>query len=91
MASIKRVTIIKANGEISSSGNEPQKRKKGSKWLRPMEKIRRRMLRAQAEFADVLLDEHNKANRKKKDGWLRRGNLSLIKASRKAVKRMWRL
>src|SRR5262249_48410792 len=47
------------------------RRKKISAPLRPLEKAVRRVVSAQASFADTYLDKHEKSNRKNKDGWVR--------------------
>jgi hypothetical protein len=68
-----------------------RKKRKGSKALRPAEKLQRRLLKAQKVFADEALSRHEKRSSKRKDGWLL--DLPRIggESARKAVKKLGRI
>ncbi|HMV68491.1 MAG TPA: hypothetical protein PKA64_16700 [Myxococcota bacterium] len=96
MSRIKRVTVLRQLGtpQATSTSLSPEgkrTKRKTSRWLRPAEKMRRRLLQSQERFAEVLLEEHEKSSRKKRNGWLRDGNKAWWKATRKAAKRLWRI
>ena len=47
---------------------ERQRKRRGSKRMRPFEKALRRMAEAQSTAANSYLDRHERSNRKKKNG-----------------------
>ncbi|HEX7679735.1 MAG TPA: hypothetical protein VF713_16510 [Thermoanaerobaculia bacterium] len=46
-------------------------KKRGSAGLRQIDKLVRRVARAQESFSGSYLSRHDRSNRKRKDGWLR--------------------
>jgi Family of unknown function (DUF6312) len=63
-----------------------RKRKKLSRGSRPMEKLARRMARANIKTSDTYLSRHNRSNRKKRNGWLRDLSYNLMRSNRKGQK-----
>ncbi|WP_420810738.1 hypothetical protein [Haliangium ochraceum] len=92
---MQRVTVVSLSGpnrgESTTLFKKKNKKRKVSKWLRPMEKGQRRMLRASEAFSTTSLSRHNRSNSKRKNGWIRDVGKNQMKASRKAFKklRMW--
>lgn len=89
---IKRVTILRQepSGEIVPLVLERKKskRKKQTKNLKMMEKITRQIAQATISFAETYSGQHEKSNRKKKDGWFRDLNYNLSEARRKSDKKI---
>lgn len=88
---IKRVTILRQepSGEIVPLVLERKsKRKKQSKRLKMMEKITRQIAQATMTFAETYSGQHQKSNRKKKDGWFRDLSYNLSEARRKSDKKL---
>jgi hypothetical protein len=88
---VKRLTILRkdtATGKFApvSEFRQGRKRKKRSPGLRMIEKVVRRLSRAQATAAAVYSERHERSNRKKKDGWLKNLIPNVVKAQRKGVK-----
>jgi Family of unknown function (DUF6312) len=92
--SVKRITILQkdvATGKMvavkmySQSG---RKRKKRSRGLRLIEKVVRRLSRAQNTMSGVYSARHERSNRKKRDGWLKDLIPNVVKAQRKGYKRL---
>jgi hypothetical protein len=65
-----------------------QKRRRGSKRLRPLEKTMRRMATAQGTAADDYLMRHKKSNAKKKNGWIKDINKNVMRSSRKGMRKL---
>jgi len=63
-----------------------KKRKKLSRGSRPMERLVRRMARANRKSSDIYLDRHNRSNRKKRNGWLRDLSYNVMRSNRKGQK-----
>ena len=88
---LQRVTAISRDGsdkETLYKKKKKKKKKKTSLWLRPMERRQRRTAKALKTFGDTLLTRHNRSKRKRRNGWLRDGNLNTMRASRKAARKL---
>jgi len=90
---IDRITLVAlgtARGETETlyKAKKRKKKKKGSRWLRPFERMQRRTLDAQEAFFRDANRRHRKSNRKRRDGWLRDGGDNTMKSSRKAFKKI---
>ena len=84
---VERITVVHLDGGDSETVYKKAKRKaKSSKAVKPLEKATRRLLEAQQVFSTELLQQHDKNNRKHKDGWLRDAPAGGLRAARKAVK-----
>jgi Family of unknown function (DUF6312) len=88
---VKRVTVVHGTGANretvvvyeDESLNEEQKRRT-SRWLRPLERFTRRMLKADLIGAQEAYQRHLNSSRNRKNGWLRDVEKNYEKASRKA-------
>lgn len=90
---INRITVVEskpgAGREVAVAYRKRQgRRKKGLRELRPLEKMTRRLARGYAAAADEYLKLHERANRKKKDGWLRDASINVLRADRKGLRKM---
>ena len=89
---VRRVTVL----ETSAAGamapvvlyRKKNKRKKGSLLLRPLERATRRVLNASNTYTDNYLDRHERANRRRKDGWIRKFDTNVTRAWRKGRKKL---
>ena len=85
---VRRVTLIQRNGdkrEASTVYQEPEKKvKKG--WTRPLERIARRMLKADLIYAQERLRRHDESNRRRSNGWLIEAPKNIIEARRARLK-----
>lgn len=89
---VKRITIL---GPGSSGANAPvqvfkekKRYKKGTRGLRGIEKLARRAMNAHSTMVGDYLDRHKRANRKRRDGWLRDLPVNLVRANRKGMKKL---
>ena len=90
---IKRITVL--NGESDGSAvtfksKKKKKKRRLSKWLKPYERRQRRMVEAMNAFGKESLLRHNKSNRKRRNGFLRDGGLNILRANRKALKKLFK-
>lgn len=88
---IARITVVNLEAGQSSAKTIYKSKKSKSKlsrWVRPLERAQRRVLEAQQTFSEELLARHRRSNRKRRDGYLRDGGLNLMRAQRKALKRL---
>lgn len=88
--SIRRITIVQIGGGAPAETIYVKKAKKRrtSKFLKPVEREARRLLEANQVYASELLNQHNKSVRKRKDGWLRDLGLGQIRAWRRSLKKL---
>lgn len=61
-------------------------KRKGTRLLRPLDRVTRRMARAQETAAATYLERHERSNASKRDGWLRDLGNNVYRASRKGQK-----
>ena len=88
---VGRITILRKDTQtghvyVASVLKNEGGKKKSSKLLRPVEKLVRRLGRAQAKSAIVYSERHERSSRKKKNGWL----ADMISNMRKAQKQGWK-
>jgi hypothetical protein len=89
---ISRITAVSLDGsDRDTIYRDKKKNRKVSRWLRPLERRTRRANRALQVFGEEIASRHNRSNRKRRNGWLREGNLNLMKASRKAGKKLFNI
>ncbi|MGZ9261485.1 MAG: DUF6312 domain-containing protein [Candidatus Binatia bacterium] len=84
---IRRVTVIRRRGEDSESVTvyrEPRSRRRVSAITEPLEKMARRLVRAQVIFGQEMLRRHDQANRRRRDGWLIEAPATIFQSGRKA-------
>ena len=85
---VERVTVI-SGGEGGFASDEVYRLKNGkrrrlSRWAKPVERLYRKSLQAQNVFGSVLLDRSSRSNRKRRNGFLRDGLVNTVRAHRKA-------
>lgn len=91
---VRRITFLRPNprGALVPTLDEKfEPKRKVSKGLRRLEKRKRRVLEAKAEYANQMLERHEKSNRERKDGFMRDANWNQRKARQKAWKRLTRV
>ena len=84
---VSRITVIQRKGEHSDAVTvyrQPRKRRKISVLGRPFEKAARSLIRSQVVFGQEVLRRHDKANRRRRDGWLLEAPSIILKSGRKA-------
>lgn len=87
---VRRITVLQpdASGGVSPVVlyQRERKKKKGTKLIRPLEKAARQAAEASDKYTSTYLKRHKKANRKRKDGWVRDFPENVVKSTSKAVK-----
>jgi hypothetical protein len=97
MADLRMVESVRSVVKLQAdpSGNlepveiyrrEDAKKRKGTRLLRPMDRVMRRIVRAQQTVAATYLQRHENSNNKKRDGWLRDLGNNVYRASMKGQK-----
>jgi hypothetical protein len=90
--SIRRVIVLRpgASGALEPTVlyEQQRKKKRSTRALRPMEKVARRMTKAQQAYWDSLAAGHDRSNQKRRDGWARDAVSNIAKASRKGSKQL---
>ena len=90
---VKRVTVIHGTGanrerivayEDKDESLDDEQKRRTSRWLRPVERFARYMLKADLVGAQEAYQRHLNSSRKRKNGWLRDAEKDYDKASRKA-------
>lgn len=84
---MSRVTVIKRSGEdpeTTTVYRAPGKRRRTSAVTKPLEQATRRLIRAQVIFGQELLRRNDRANRRRRDGWLVEAPANVIESGRKA-------
>jgi hypothetical protein len=90
---VKRVTVIQGTGanrevivayEDKDESLDDEQRRRTSRWLRPVERTIRRLLKADLVGAQEAYQRHLNSSRKRRNGWLRDAEKNYDKASRKA-------
>jgi hypothetical protein len=92
-AFVQRVTLVNLDVPGDTETVQKSKRKKKRKvsgFLKPMAKRDRRMARASKAFSDEWLSRMDRSNRKRRNGWLRDAPVNLMRANRKATKRLFK-
>jgi len=94
MAFIRTVTVIRheaagTRAEVVYRSDAGSKKRKVSRGLRPLEKVQRRVLKAQQVFGDEMLRRHEKSSRKRRNGFLRDGGRNQAGAMSKALKKLF--
>lgn len=87
---VKRITILKKDAAGKLTANvvykKGRRRKKRSKGLRLIEKVVRRVSKAQTAMASAYNGRHERSNQKKRDGWLKDLVPNIVKAQRRGLK-----
>ena len=87
---LQRITMVDLTGRQAPTRIYKAKRKKRkvSRWLKPLERRDRRLGEAMKAFGGEIVKRHKRSGRKRRNGWLRDGNVNVFKAHRKAVKKL---
>jgi hypothetical protein len=91
---VRVVAIYRVNGEQVErvAGDERAKpKRKSSRSMKMFERVHRTLLDANRTFAEESVARHDKSSRRKKDGWVMDMSKNQLAASRKAMKRIWKL
>ena len=88
--SVARVAKIErsADGTITSTVLAKPKRKRVSKRYKKADKTLRRLARAQRDASEEFLSRHERSNRKKKNGGVKKFARNAMKAARKGGKKL---
>jgi hypothetical protein len=91
--SVRRVTVLSRDDSgkivpVIVYDGRRRKKKKGSRMLKPVERMVRQMARANDAAAADYLRRHKKTNRKRRDGWLRDAHVNLLRAGQKGAKKI---
>jgi hypothetical protein len=84
---IRRVTVIRRDGEVSEARTvhrESRKRAKVSVLTLPFARLARHLAKAQVIYGQELLRRHDRANRRRRDGWIVEGPSIILGAGRSA-------
>lgn len=84
---VRRITVVRRNGpevETVRIYQDPKKKKKRkvSGWAEPFERATRKLLKANSAFSDTALRRTDKANRRRRDGWILDAPVILLKSGR---------
>lgn len=90
--SIRRITIL----DRDDSGQvvplvvfeRGRKKKKGTRALRPLERLTRRWAEASNIASERYVRDHREANLKRRDGWIRKFHRNVFRANRKGLKKL---
>ena len=88
---VRRVTLIERTADgVTATTLYKQKNKKRrvSRWARPLERSQRKALRAADAYVGELLGRHERSNDKRRDGWMKDGPKNHLRAIRKAYKKL---
>ncbi|HUR34171.1 MAG TPA: hypothetical protein VM032_10280 [Vicinamibacterales bacterium] len=90
--SVRRITVLNRDesGRFVPVVVYAKKRKKRSQTtaLKPIERLARRIAKANSAAAASYLASHEKANKKRRDGWLRDMQLNFVRAGRRGLKKL---
>jgi hypothetical protein len=87
---VRRITVLERDntGALSSVVvfERRRKNKKGSRALRPLQRLAKMTVDAGDAYASDLRKRHKKSNRKRRDGWLRDLPVNWTRAGRKGLR-----
>jgi len=89
--SVRRITILNRDG---SGGWSPivlfrkgrKRKKKPTALVRPVERLTRSLVEASDKATSTYLRRHKKANRKRRDGWVRDLPKNIVRAANKGAR-----
>ncbi len=88
--SVRRITILTRDG---SGGFSPvvlfkkgRKKKKATALIKPVERMTRSLVEASDKATSTYLRRHKKANRKRRDGWVRDLPNNIVRAASKGAR-----
>jgi hypothetical protein len=88
--SVRRITVLQRDGSGSWSPvtlfKKGRKKKKSTALLKPVERLTRSLVEASDKGTSTYLRRHKKANRKRRDGWVRDFPNNFVRATSKAAR-----
>lgn len=86
---VRRITVVSSEGNAARTlFKKKRKKRRVSRWLKPMERNDRKVAKALKAFSDEWLSRHERSNRKRRNGWMRDRGLNMLRANRKAFKKL---
>jgi hypothetical protein len=89
---VRRITILNRDesGDIVPVVvfDRGRKKKGDTRALKPIERLTRKWAEAGSTVAAQYLSRHKKANRKRRNGWMRDLNVNLVQAGRKGLRKV---
>jgi hypothetical protein len=89
---VRRITVVNFTPSGTSSTTElhvgrrrRRRRSRVSRRLRPQERLTRRLMQALSDGARTYLRNHERSNRRRRDGWARDLNRNLARAEERAM------
>ena len=85
---VKNITVIRRVGaeteavRIYQDPGGKKKRRKVSGWAEPFERAARKLLKANTAFSEGALRRTDKANRRRRDGWVFDAPMIVLKSGR---------
>ena len=85
---VKSITVIRRVGpeteavRIYQDPRAKKKRRKVSGWDQPFERAARKLLKANTAFSEGALRRTNRANRRRRDGWIFEVPMIVLKSGR---------
>lgn len=86
--SVRRITVMGDDGPVTIHKRKSKGGRKHTAWVKPFEKAERRVLKAVSKAADTYRKRHDHSSRKRKDGWIDDAPKNVMKAARKAEKKL---
>lgn len=88
--SVRRITVLQRDAATGAWSpvtiyRRGRKKKKATAYVKPVERITRSLAEASDAATGSYLSRHKKANRKRRDGWVRDLPENVIRASSKAA------
>jgi hypothetical protein len=84
---IERITAIQRGGDAIEAKTiflQPRRRRKVSAIARPLERVARRLIRAQILFGEEALRRHDRSTQRRRDGWLIDAPTNIVESGRVA-------
>jgi hypothetical protein len=85
---MRRVTLIQRSEHTPTAITVYRQRRKRRRMISilmmPLERAARRLIRAQIIFGQEVLRRHDRANRRRRDGWLVEAPATVIQSGRRA-------
>jgi len=89
---VRRITIVNSTPsggttttQLHVSRRRRRRSRRVSRRLRPQERLTRRVMQAISEAARTYLRNHDRSNRRRRDGWKRDINRNLARAEERAL------
>jgi hypothetical protein len=85
---VSRVTVVQRGTDkpqVVTVYKKPSKKKKPDSIVtKPLERLARRLIKAEIAFGQSLLEQHDESKKRRKNGWLLEAPANISEASKKA-------